>query len=233
MSIPSLSPAVSEIHSDLSRINLETPLDVDKLNAADLRPLPSVKNDESLRPQDGLLVVSPYTTRSHLLDLNTLGHTDRLFAQAMTWMQATREDYATAAYVDAFNWAFIVEKLRDLAWAESFAWTTTSFYLIVFRSQSLPSSDRVRLGLLDEMAHEEATASGGLLKYWFGQPDHQFRNLATCAWRSRADALRANTGKKHQRAMLALKEMYGTCALERFELTITNNVEGWSIAQFR
>jgi hypothetical protein len=33
---------------------------------------------------------------------------------------------------------------------------------------------------LDYESHREACESGGLLKYWFGGPSEERRNLATC-----------------------------------------------------
>jgi len=49
-------------------------------------------------------------------------------------------------------------------------------------SLSSPTLDeRLEREELDEGSHAEATKSGGLLKYWFGMPDEDGRNLATCA----------------------------------------------------
>jgi hypothetical protein len=38
---------------------------------------------------------------------------------------------------------------------------------------------------LDAFSHQEAMASGGLLKYWYGVKDQSRRNLATCTLSSR------------------------------------------------
>ena len=56
------------------------------------------------------------------------------------------------------------------------------FYVIVFRSKVNQHADRQLLGELDKAAHLEAVESGGLLKYWFGEPDEAGRILATCEY---------------------------------------------------
>lgn len=71
---------------------------------------------------------------------------------------------------------------------------TWKYYVIVFRSQIKPGTERPYLGLLDEGAHVEAVEAGGLLKYWFGVPDAEGRNLATCLWRHRDDAKKGGAG---------------------------------------
>ena len=40
--------------------------------------------------------------------------------------------------------------------------------------------DREKLFVLDKNSHAEAVRSGGLLKYWYGEPDAEGANLATC-----------------------------------------------------
>ena len=126
------------------------------------------------------LVVSPYTTLPHLLDLTTVDISCQLLARALTIMDAVREDYATAPYLESFNWPHVIDRLRALAKLEGYRWTERSFYVVVFRSRLIAGVDRTNLGALDELAHREATSSGGLLKYWYGRPDENRRNLATC-----------------------------------------------------
>ena len=126
------------------------------------------------------LVVSPYSTLPHLLDLRTLEESQRLSANALTLLQSVREDYATAPYHQSFNWDAVVDRLKSLIELSKYQWKRQSFYIVVFRSQIPPTTDRVYLGGLDQKSHAEATKSGGLLKYWFGLPDEVGRNLATC-----------------------------------------------------
>lgn len=126
------------------------------------------------------LVVSPYVAHEHLLNLATITEPQRLLAKAMTVMTPIRSDYATASYQESFNWSEIICTLKDLITATGLHWVQQSFYVVVFRSQVLASTDRTHLASLDERSHAEAMKSGGLLKYWFGVPDGGYRNLATC-----------------------------------------------------
>jgi hypothetical protein len=145
--------------------------------------------------KERFLVASPYTDAAHLLDLETLSKPYQLMARAFTAMRPLTESYATTPYEEAFNWEEVVTLLARLAEGEGYAYPKTSFYVIVFRSRIPPSTSRSHLGDLDAEAHREAVASGGLLKYWFGTPDANGRNLATCLWRHRDDAKLGGAGK--------------------------------------
>ena len=102
-------------------------------------------------------------------------------AKALTFLKAIRDDYATAPYEDSFNWAEVLDELKRLCEAEEgFHWQEKTFYIVAFRSKVRQTTDRNYLGALDEASHLEATEGGGLLKYWFGEPDAMGRNLATC-----------------------------------------------------
>lgn len=127
-----------------------------------------------------LLITSPYNAPPHLLDLSTLDIANQLVAKALTIFQPIRDDYATAPYLDSFNWATVVEFLRHLAEEEGYRWTRQSFYVVAFRSRLFDDVDGDRLSDLDAHSHREASQSGGLLKYWFGSKDGENRNLATC-----------------------------------------------------
>lgn len=122
---------------------------------------------ESREIEDGKrwLVVSPYVAPTHLLNLATITEPQRLLAKALTVMQPIRSDYATAFYQDSFNWNEIICTLKDLLTATGLHWVQQSYYIMVFRSQLLPSTDATHLAALDERSHAEAMKSGGLLKY--------------------------------------------------------------------
>lgn len=113
---------------------------------------------------DRYLVVSPYTKKEHLLDLETLDTQNRLLALALTRMRCLRTDYATAPYQEAFNWEEVVDTLRGLAREQSHSWTKSEWYIVVFRSRIPPSTACAELAVLDKAAHAEATSSGGFLK---------------------------------------------------------------------
>ena len=142
----------------------------------------SIHASENQVPADTgeFLIVSPYTSQSHLLDLRPLEEAARLLAKALTILEPVRTDYATAPYYEAFNWASVTSYLKYLNEEAGHSWSCQRFYIVVFRSQVPPTTNRLELGQLDEKAHQEATRSGGLLKYWFGVPDENGRNLATC-----------------------------------------------------
>ena len=129
---------------------------------------------------EDLLVVSPYAFAPHLLRLDSVSKPNQLLAKALTQMRAVREDFATAAYIESFNWSTVVDYLKNLSEKAAYEWQPEVFYIVVFRSRVRPVTNRVDLGLMDAKAHEEAMQSGGLLKYWFGVPDAYCRNLATC-----------------------------------------------------
>ena len=149
-----------------------------------LHPIPSSKDIHDYLQlycsKDLFLVVSPYTSPAHLLNLRTVDIPQQLMAKALTVMASLRYDFAIAPYDEAFNWPTVINALRGLVQAEGFSWHRQEFYIIIFRSTLAPTTNYLRLGDMDEVAHAEATKSGGLLKYWFGEPDLHGRNLATC-----------------------------------------------------
>jgi hypothetical protein len=128
-----------------------------------------------------LLISSPYNNPGHYLDLTSLDTPNLIFAKALTALKPTRADYATAPYIASLNFSTTVLKLvRDLAAAEQYEWKEQSFYVVIFQSKLKPSIDSELLYKLDYESHREACESGGLLKYWFGKPDAERQNLATC-----------------------------------------------------
>jgi hypothetical protein len=127
-----------------------------------------------------ILRASPYAGPEHLLHLENLETQHRLMALALSSLSPARPDYATAAYQQAFHWDQVIALLATLAKEQRIAWKKQSFYVVEFRSKLKENIDNDRLYLLDKQSHMEATASGGLLKYWYGSPDSERYNLATC-----------------------------------------------------
>ncbi|KAL8933986.1 MAG: hypothetical protein Q9216_006126 [Gyalolechia sp. 2 TL-2023] len=179
--------------------------------------------------EERLLVASPYTSRPHLLDLSALTQSQVLLAKALTLLTPTTPAYATSPYIDSFNWDAVVTYLAAATKSETFHWTEQYFYIVVFRSQIPPSTDRSHLAELDKAAHIEAMKSGGLLKYWFGTPDVDGRNVATCVWRRREDAAPGSSGEGHKAAMRATIKMYSEWNIERLKLVVTEDAEQWDI----
>lgn len=203
--------------------------------------------------QDRYLLVSPYHEQEHLLDLETLDAENQLLALALTKMECLREDYATAPYLETFNWPGVIETLQALAQKTNHRWKKTSFFVVAFRSQIPPTTVYAELGALDKAAHAEATASGGFLKYvhhpdpstgwmyatdtrdryWFGTPNAEGRNLATCIWRSQEDARKGGTGPDHRKAAGAARHLYSFWKIDRLRLTVEDDVEGWAITDWK
>lgn len=132
------------------------------------------------RNEDHCLVVSPYSSNEHLLNLCTLDQPDRFMAVALQALEPVRCDFATCSYPDAFNWPHVMEKLASISAMNQRPWRRQEFYVVIFRSQLQKEIDVELLFALDKQSHAEAMASGGLLKYWYGKPDLDRRNLATC-----------------------------------------------------
>ncbi|KAK2061946.1 hypothetical protein LY76DRAFT_336403 [Colletotrichum caudatum] len=181
---------------------------------------------------DRFLVHSPYTDPEHLLDLDTLDDENALLARALSRMECLRADYATADYVESFNWGDVMSELKSLIQSSGKTFKETSFYIVAFRSTIPPSTVYEDLGILDKAAHAEANQVGGFLKYWFGSPDSEGRNLATCVWRSRPDAVKAGHGPAHRRASRATASMYSFWRIDRHRLVIGDAAESWEIVDW-
>jgi hypothetical protein len=127
-----------------------------------------------------ILKASPYAGPEHLLHLANLETQNRLMALALSTLSPARPDYTVADYQQAFHWDQVIALLSTLAKEQHIAWKKQSFYVVEFRSKLKENIDNDHLYLLDKQSHMEATASGGLLKYWYGSPDAARYNLATC-----------------------------------------------------
>lgn len=189
------------------------------------------------------LAVSPYLEREHQLDLRTIDTPYRLLALALTKLEKATDDYAIVKYEDAFKWSDLMNHLKDLADGEDYKWKRQQFYVVEFRSKLKKDIDNDLLFRLDKKSHEEATAAGGLLKYWYGEPDSDRRNLATCKstnqptflpsdcplglWRSKQDAINGGKGPWHKQARACIANMYESIDVSGVQLTVGDDVESW------
>ena len=137
-------------------------------------------NPSSTAQLSTLLISSPYNNPGHYLDLNDLDLPNLIFAKALTALKAVRPDYATAEYTKALNLDRVIQLVRQFSKDEGYEWQEKTFHIVVFRSKLEEDIDNDLLYTLDYESHREACESGGLLKYWFGKPDGERRNLATC-----------------------------------------------------
>ena len=113
---------------------------------------------------------------------------------------------ATALVRRVFNWSDIRLPLD----------TTGTFHGVIFRSKRRIGSETTSLYAADRLAHEEAVNSGGLLMYWFGVPDSEGMNLATCIWRDRESSVKASALEKHREAVGHAREAYATFEVSRY-----------------
>lgn len=155
--------------TNLSAVDMKTPMSLGKMSAS----FSEVELDSDAHTSDNentaisssrYLVVSPYTEQEHLLDLDTLDAENQILAEALVVMKPMRKDYATASYLDSFNWEEVMRRARELTVARGHDFKETSWYIVAFRSQIKPTTEYPDLGVLDKAAHAEATASGGFLK---------------------------------------------------------------------
>jgi len=179
-----------------------------------------------------ILRSSPYTEPEHLLHMATLDPQSRLLALALCELSDARPDYATADYREALQWDRVIALLQALAKEQGVAWTKQSFYIVEFRSKlkELDETDNDLLYLLDRKSHVEANASGGLLKYWYGPGDADRRNMATCVWRSKQEAINGGRGPWHMQARGIVGQMYDMIAVKGLCLTIEDGVTSWDIS---
>lgn len=195
-----------------------------------------------------LLISSPYNETGHYLNLAHLDTSNRLFAKALTALKPVRPDYATAPYTAALDFEAVLSLLRALAASESFKWCQSSFYVVIFRSKLKPDIDNKLLYQLDFESHREACQSGGLLKYWFGKPDGDRQNLATCKcgrrlrglelinvgfWRSREDAYKGGTGPWHARARAAGRRLYEHIGFTTHRFTVLDGADRFLFEEWK
>ncbi|KAF2646121.1 hypothetical protein P280DRAFT_524821 [Massarina eburnea CBS 473.64] len=183
--------------------------------------------------ESSFLISSPYNNPGHYLDLSTLDTPNLIFAKALTALQPVVTDYATAPYIECLNFrSTVLQLVRDLAAVEGYEWKTHTFYVVVFRSKLKEDIDNDLLYKLDYESHREACESGGLLKYWFGSPDGERKNLATCFWRSREDAYKGGLGPWHAKARAAGRTMYEHIRFSTHQFTVLDGAEEVSFEEW-
>ncbi|GAA5823533.1 hypothetical protein JCM3770_000330 [Rhodotorula araucariae] len=163
--------------------------------------------------------------------LPTIDPASLAFHRALHSFRPVTAHYATSPYADSFNWNAL--RLEDDP-THRIKREEREWYVVAFRSRrniGLPADRAKRLYEADRAAHEEAVTRGGLILYWYGNPvphpssapaewgtrlDDVGRNLATCVWQSRADAIAAMRGEKHKEAARLASSTYEYYTLERY-----------------
>ncbi|KAH8808327.1 hypothetical protein F5884DRAFT_365498 [Xylogone sp. PMI_703] len=205
---------------------------LDQLKDASQITVKETLEEKTTTENKNLLIVSPYIDEPHLLDLYTVELESQLLAKALVGLKCLRDDYATSPYNETFNWSEVITSVQQLIAQSNYTWQDSKFYIVVFRSQVPPTTVYADLGVLDKAAHAEAMASGGFLKYWFGTPNEEGRNLATCVWRSQYDARVGSVGPAHRIAAGAARANYTEWAIERLCLSITDGAREWGITKW-
>ena len=72
-----------------------------------------------------------------------------------------------------------------------------------------------------------------LHRYWFGSPDVDGRNMATCIWRSQDDARKGGAGPAHREAAGSARSLYSFWKIDRHRLTIRDGVENWELSAWK
>ncbi|SNX86987.1 uncharacterized protein MEPE_05696 [Melanopsichium pennsylvanicum] len=130
----------------------------------------------------------------------------------------------------SFNWS----SLGPLPLSASRVW-----YGVLFLSVRRKDSESQSFYEADRLAHEEATASGGLIMYWYGSPSPTTGvNLATCIWTSRRDAIEASKLPLHRKAAVWAAPSYERYDLVRYRVVKRSNearlrIESWTIEDDR
>ncbi|CUM66703.1 uncharacterized protein PRCAT00004381001 [Priceomyces carsonii] len=200
---------------------------------ASIRDPPSSVETENV----SVIQSSPYSETDHLLHLKGLDTGYRALAIALQAFQPQNSNFAFDSYTDAFDISRIVALARTITAKLNEPFPDTEVYIIVFRSilhkHVLESSQkRDLLAYIDKRSHSEANQSGGLLKYWFGTPDKIYgKNLATCWWRNKRDAVRGGGGNYHRQAMKAVQGWYQHWKVEEYQLNITK--DGYTMTKIK
>lgn len=124
----------------------------------------------------------------------------------------------------------VIDRMR--AYASQLGAEIPPLFVIAFRSKLKPHiranpENIAALMNADKLSHAEATQLGGLLKYWYGEPDQLGNNLATCWWRSAEDARAGGTGPAHRASVSRTKNWYALWQVEQYQLVVKNEV--WSL----
>ncbi|ORX34235.1 hypothetical protein BD324DRAFT_173468 [Kockovaella imperatae] len=162
-------------------------------------------------------LIEPRREEEHLVTQGNFSHLysddlDRpsmILQQTLEGFRASSSRYATERYDIAFNWTDLEGLPLDMH---------REWYCVVFRSKRKASSSNLSLYSADRAAHYEAIEGGGLIMYWYGEPDDQGQNLATCVWQSRQQALEGTKGPRHIHAMRQAAKAYESFTLERWVL---------------
>ena len=142
----------------------------------------------------------------------------------------TDEGHLDKPFSEAFNWSTTFSKMSP-------NFSAKEFHIVAFRSRLAPLSVNseliVKLYAQDKASHFEANESGGLLKYWFSDPDSSGRNLSVCIWTDHDSALKASKLLQHAQAIEIVRSgVYEVWIVERYKLNVESG-EKWTIEKMQ
>ncbi|KAL5614488.1 hypothetical protein BROUX41_004593 [Berkeleyomyces rouxiae] len=182
-------------------------------------------------PEDDRFIQnSPYQEADHQTDLWALDWQQASIVLALEVFDTNSPDYASIPYKDCFNFNETVDYLREIVGTRAPQFEKQTYFIVAFRSKLKNLDVYTDLSHLDKAAHLEATRLG-ILKYWFGFPDTERRNLATCLWSNRIDAAKASHCPDHIEAVRMGTPMYEWFRIECYEFTVLDGLSGWTFEQ--
>lgn len=69
-------------------------------------------------------------------------------------------------------------------------------------------------------------------RYWFGTPNQDLRNLATCIWTSQEHAAKGSVGPDHRKAVMATRSLYSEWKIDQYRLVVHDGAASWEIVQW-
>ncbi|CAH6722452.1 hypothetical protein CLIB1444_09S03884 [[Candida] jaroonii] len=210
---------------------LTAPIANDSLLFKPINESPDVKEEL----QKSLIQTSPYLERSHWLDISDYDIQYKLLTIALQSFKS-QGDYANNSYVDSFNIKEIIGLVNYYSRSLNIELPDFDVYIVGFRSCLFPeirqsSEKREILGQVDKASHEEANQSGGLLKYWYGIPNSEGKNLATCWWVSSSHAKFGGRGNNHREGVNLVRNWYQLWEIEQYHLNITKNATDFAVSR--
>jgi hypothetical protein len=127
---------------------------------------------------------------------------------------------------EVFDWPNVFERInKGYGWPDHERYMG---YLALFRSIRLPGADTDLLQYNDDLAYEEAKASGDLLLYHKGDLGENGECASFCVWRSGEAAYRATRGAAHKAAATLVGRMYKPYYLDLQNVAWQNGVVEFS-----
>ncbi|KAF7724066.1 hypothetical protein EC973_001399 [Apophysomyces ossiformis] len=154
----------------------------------------------------------------------TQSEADKAFAEVLSNLKPTREDHARAPIEEAFNWTELAQQLgSDLEGTWYIAW---------FQSQQKPEFDAALMDDIHDAVYSAAKEGQGLLKFWYGDKDHERVGLALSFWISHEAAKKIIRSPIHARAYKHHGQFYDQYKIKRYHLAKKAGELGFHFEEF-